>query len=294
MISTLPLPDGFEPEAFMESIIEPKQSFRPKGTDKAGLDYEILDAKGQRVRLLNSLVEFEIHRNESLRYLRYYTRSMYDIQKMRVSSGNREGALERLGISEVEQVWMNEHIHVDLEKLEKRIETRCKRFLPAFPIWTEHLQYIRGIGVRYASSLIAIIVTPRRYRHFGACCAHAGYALNSEGLIQKRRKKEASNWAAELKMTLYKISCQFVKQGGGYRTFFDQFKRREVEKNEARPKAEQLIKGHVHARALRMVSKLFLSHTYQRWCELEGIPIRQPYAIEYLGHQTIIEPFRDG
>jgi hypothetical protein len=42
----------------------------------------------------------------------------------------------------------------------------------------------------------------------------------------------------------------------------------------------------LHSR--RLAFKLFLAHIYQAWRELEGLPVRLPYAFEFLGHNDFI------
>ena len=54
--------------------------------------------------------------------------------------------------------------------------------------------------------------------------------------------------------------------------------------------AEFISEGHVHNMALRKVIKAFLACLYIAWCRAESLPVRQPYAIEYLGHNHQYEP----
>ncbi len=49
--------------------------------------------------------------------------------------------------------------------------------------------------------------------------------------------------------------------------------------------------GHVHMMCMRRMIKLFVDHLWQVWREAEKLPVRQPYAVEYLGHSTIITPW---
>ena len=41
--------------------------------------------------------------------------------------------------------------------------------------------------------------------------------------------------------------------------------------------------------ARRYMVKIFLNHLYKTWREMEGLTVREPYPIEYLGHSTVIE-----
>jgi len=257
-----------------------------------GLVYELNNANGTRDRILNIRVEEAMVKNESLRYLRYYHRNMYAIQKLRISAGNGEDALERIGIPEVERQFMRETYHAGLKRLEGQMERRCLKHLETFPIWTEYLVKVRGIGPRLGASLVSIIATPIRFENNSAIYKYAGF-MSHNGVIQKRRKGEQGKWSNELRTTLYKLTDSWIKLGGGYRKYYDQFKTRETERNLQRPKDGQLSKGHIDSRARRRVAKLFLSHFLQRWREMEGLSVRLPYPIEYLGHTKIIEPFTD-
>lgn len=46
--------------------------------------------------------------------------------------------------------------------------------------------------------------------------------------------------------------------------------------------------GHVHAMAMRRMIQLFSDHLWAVWREALNLPLREPYAIEYLGHSQII------
>lgn len=261
--------------------------------DKTGLVYEQKDADGKRVTIVNLLVEQTIRENESLRYLRFYTRTLYDIQRLRISAGNQRDALERMGVSESELDWIRENVHHSLDRLESTIERRCKVYLDKMPIWTEYLKQIKGVGPRLASSLVSIIVTPKRFPNTAKLWKYAGLGKNDDGSLQRRKAGQQDNWSADLKMTIYKFEDAIIKTKGGYRNLYDQFKAREVELNEQRPKADKLSKGHVNQRARRRVGKLFLAHLLEVWRTQEGLPVRKPYPIQYLGHETIIPPFTD-
>ena len=46
--------------------------------------------------------------------------------------------------------------------------------------------------------------------------------------------------------------------------------------------------GHLHNMAVRRICKLFLCHLWAVWREAEGLPLRDPYPVQYLGHTKII------
>lgn len=48
--------------------------------------------------------------------------------------------------------------------------------------------------------------------------------------------------------------------------------------------------GHLHSMCRRRMEQLFLDCFWQVYREAEGLPTRQPYPLEFLGHQTLITP----
>jgi hypothetical protein len=53
-----------------------------------------------------------------------------------------------------------------------------------------------------------------------------------------------------------------------------------------------ISEGHIHNRALRKMIKLFQACLFLVWREAEGLPPTKPYAIERLGHDSMINPWK--
>ena len=60
----------------------------------------------------------------------------------------------------------------------------------------------------------------------------------------------------------------------------------------ASQKAPEWTLGRINNMAIRYIVKRLLSHLWEVWRELEGLPIRDPYPIEYLGHQQKDDPWK--
>lgn len=96
-----------------------------------------------------------------------------------------------------------------------------------------------------------------------------------------------------LKATCWKVSDQFVKQGGFYREQYDRYKESYLDR---RP---DMSLGRNDNSARRAAVKLFLSHLWQMWRTCEGLPVGQTYLQERLGaeyaekHSFIDPPFAD-
>jgi len=52
-----------------------------------------------------------------------------------------------------------------------------------------------------------------------------------------------------------------------------------------------ISEGHVHNRAMRKMIKLFQACLFLVWREAEGLPPTKPYAIDILGHDSLIDPW---
>lgn len=52
---------------------------------------------------------------------------------------------------------------------------------------------------------------------------------------------------------------------------------------------EPACRGHWDNMAMKYACKIFLTHTWEQWRMIEGLPVRQPYALAKLGHTTYIE-----
>lgn len=128
-----------------------------------------------------------------------------------------------------------------------------------------------------------------------------------DGHAPKRVKGENIDWNPKMRMLSWKIAKQFVMQGDRYRMVYDAEKLRltaerigedgelycphlEACKAKLRKREKPACKGHIDAMAKRKAVKLFLSHLYLKWRELEGLPVRPPYVIEKLGHTSYQEP----
>lgn len=48
---------------------------------------------------------------------------------------------------------------------------------------------------------------------------------------------------------------------------------------------------HIEKQARRIVKKIFMSHVWMKWRELEGLPFVPPYIVEHGDHRTIILPY---
>lgn len=249
--------------------------------------------------------------NEEIRLL---VDSYYEIQHCRIQVGNRIAMLKRdYEINEDHAQDLHEMMSGHLLAAEKDIDKRVRRWVRHQPIWNEWLKgEVKGVAELLAGGLISSIQGIGRFDTVSKLWKYCGVGINEDGGIQKRRKGEKLNYSPFLKTLCWKIGESFVKisDRGYYGQMLGNFKRREqakaakagipilpfadVEKAlKARAKEQGipakdaykklydpaviLTEGHVHARAKRKAVKLFLSHLWLVWREIEGLPTDSPW-----------------
>ena len=256
-----------------------------------------------------------------MEYVKIIVRRMYDAQKLRIQSDLRMQRLVRDGIVVKEDIERTFAKAQELEcKTEQEYERLVWREIKNIPIVVQWLGRVRGIGPRLSGLLVAIIGDVGRFPNVAKLWAYAGLHVK-DGRAVKREKGQKANWSAELKMTCWKIANSFVKCGGPYRDLYDTYKAyllaRELRNGNViwkknmktdtwetahvpkgadttPPKKDEQPEwtlGRINNMALRRTVKLFLSHLWAIWRELEGLPVTEPFAKARLGHTSMIDPW---
>jgi hypothetical protein len=246
---------------------------------------------------------------------RYLVDSYYQVQHFRIATGNQTRILEKETAKDEEPDEPHEVLgffNAQFRVIENEIKSILDVYVRSQPIgrW---LMSITGIGPVIAAGLIAHIDIKK--------CQTAGAIWRYAGLDPsvKWNKKQKRPWNARLKTLCWKIGQSFCKVSSNpkdvYGRIYIQRKAYEEEKNEDGEYAEyakkmledfnfkkdtkaykfytegKLPPGHVNQRALRYAVKLFLSHLFQVWYEMEnGEKPPKPFAIAQLGHAHMIEP----
>jgi hypothetical protein len=219
------------------------------------------------------------------------------VQKMRVGNGNAFGAMVRGGLyaqeeaDELAALYM-EHQIAD----ERRMVKHLRPYMRDMPIYRDFLSRVRGISEKLGYQLIGLIQPIGDFATVSKLWAYSGWHCDKDGKAARRKKGVQSNWNDKLKVVSFQAAECFMKAGGPYRELYDTYRERDVAKNGEPRKAVkgrliQFTKMHYHKRALRYVAKMFLSHIWQAWRELEGLEVRGPYVIEHGGHSTLMSPW---
>jgi hypothetical protein len=134
-------------------------------------------------------------------------------------------------------------------------------------------------------------------------------SCNTKVMGQRRIQGQLADFNPDFKKLCYLIGDQFIKQRESpYRKLYDQY-RLEYEtrpdliaemqgkkgKGAVKVKGEMVeVKGtaHINAMARRKAVKIFLSHLWEEWRTIQGLPTPAPYSFAVLGHADKIERMR--
>lgn len=167
------------------------------------------------------------------------------------------------------------------DKLESDADTEIARLIKDHPLMVQ-LRAVKGIGPMLAAKMMSMIDI-HRAESVSALWRYAGYGV-VDGARERPVKGEKLHYNIRLKTTMYLVAGSFLKSSSPYRRVYDDA-RRYYEAN--RP---DWTKAHQHAAAMRKMIKVFLSHVWSRWRMIEGLPLRDLYVTERLGHNTYFSP----
>jgi len=185
---------------------------------------------------------------------------------------------------------------------ENKLLKRTEEFLDEFPIWTEFLSKVKGIGPALAGVIISEL-DPYKAQYPSSFHKYAGYdvvlvekdgEIVGEGRSRRKEHLEESEYTDKngevktklgitfnpfLKTKLYVLATSFIKQKGRspYADIYLGYKNR----LECAGKGKS--RGHRHAMAMRYVIKRFLIDLHMTWRKLEGLPVSEEYAVAKLG-----------
>ena len=238
--------------------------------------------------------------------VRFLVDTYYQIQERRKSSANQERSL----VKEGEPVALIDYFKGLDQYSEKKIRQMLQAYAEGKPEASWAMS-IRGIGPVISAGLAAHIDITQ--------APTVGHIWRFAGLDPTLvwDKGQRRPWNARLKTLCWKIGESFVKVKNHdedvYGKLYDLRKRLEEERNEMGLFAEQaeakvkvvgksteaykayskgkLPPGHIHARAKRYATKLFLAHYHHVAYEIHyGEKPPKPYVVEHLGHAHYMSP----
>ena len=189
--------------------------------------------------------------------------------------------------------------YLELEEQEKTHFRRLGNILKDYPIYTEFLDGVVGVGPAMAGVIISEIdITKSEYP--SSIHKYAGLDVASDGQGRSRKKEhlETTQYTdkdgelqtkkgitfnpflkPELVGVLGRSSIKQSPEKCKYRKVYDDYKHR-IEHMDAH---KEKTKGHRHNMAVRYMIKIFLIDLYNEWRRIEGLPVAPTYSEAKLG-----------
>jgi len=218
------------------------------------------------------------HKYENLRHaVRYF----YDLQKLRIQTGNRNAKREDgsgAALDEADKAFLTTSAE-GLNKLEKDALKEVKRLLKGIPIYEEWLSEQRGCGPTMSGVIVAELETAARYDTVSNLWSYCGLAVDTAtGKARRRKKGEKANWNSFAKTKFLGVLAPcLLKSNSPWKRLYDDYKHRKTSAGWG------TSDGHRHNAAMRYMTKLFLQELWIKWRELEGLPVTPPYSEAKLG-----------
>ena len=204
------------------------------------------------------------------------------LQKNRVAFGNRIDAIQRgkdeAGEEELKtlQRWYSRFLD-----LEEEADGEIAELIKEFEI-IDHMTEVKGIGPGLAAKVVCMIDIERAAT-ISSLWKYAGYAVVN-GERERPVKGEKLGYNKRLKVNCYLVGTSFLRSSSPYRDVYDSA-REYYDAN--RPDWK---KGRKHHAAMRKMVKLWLSHLWLVWRQIEGLTVSEPYAHAKLGHNHNYTP----
>lgn len=214
--------------------------------------------------------------------LRALVDTRQNIQKDRIRFGNRLSAIEN-GTDIVGQSTINilEEWNTRFAELEKEADDNIREVSKDYPIIDE-LVKIKGIGQLLAAKLVSPIDI-HKADTISSLWRYCGYGTK-EGVAEHMKKGEKIHYNTHLKTVCYLVGLSFIKSKSPYSSIYYSSKEYYVEN---RPEWTKL---HIHYASMRKMIKVFLSHLWQVWRIMEGLPTSIPYIIGKGNHTHYLRP----
>ena len=265
--------------------------------------------------------------NENRHLIRILMRTREDFQSMRKRIDNRLGQKKDGTLQEVDEreilsdmaIYLKENRDY-LKLQEKSTETYIKNILKEIPVYNEFLLNVKGVGGAMAGWIISefdidIATTVSKMWQYAGL--NPGLVYGKKRIEKKksfsivvtdeliRGDKLTPGFISPFNGKLRTVLCgiladSFLKSKSSYALdYYYPYKTRlEQEEsvitgNSKGKKWKETSPGHRNNAAKRYMIKMFIKDLYVAWREIEGLPVRKPYAEEYLGKRHSAKPIEE-
>ena len=226
---------------------------------------------------------------ENREVIRTIVRTLYDFQDLRIRLAGRlrkkandedmdmPPDSDEINIADdalpiVKQTWE------EMKKWETKLKKVLEDELKEIPVYEEFLKNVKGVGPMMAGVILSEYDITKAST-VSNLWSFTGLAPGKDKLV-KGQRSTYNTWLRTKMCGV--LASSFLRSNSPYRVYYDYMKKRL--ENEEGWKGEKK-RGHRHRAAIRYMIKMFLKDLYVAWRTLEGLPVREPYQDEYLGHK---------
>lgn len=220
------------------------------------------------------------------------------LQRLRIAESNRIGAVERGDAIASPTRIDNLNYWLDtFQKLEDEAVVEMKEIAESFEI-VQLMVGIKGISFNLAAQLLAQVDISLS-NTVSQLWTFSGLGVTN-GQADRRRKGEKLKYNNQLKTIMHKIGSSFLKSQSPYsdiyysaKTYYEANRTgkkwtSKINERTDEPNKEW-TKNHIHLASMRKMKKIFLSHLWEVWRAIDGLPVRNLYVEEYLGHENLLK-----
>lgn len=268
---------------------------------------------------------------EVMRNLNFLVKEYDGLNKMITSTKNRLHHLNPEAIEKQQDiVQILEALKGTGKKTEETkgiptLETRMAKELKLFPIWSEWLKKIKGVGPSIGAHLLTLYY-PRWVVYCPQCkkdlpdfyqktdreekkkreCPECGTKIKGSGIFPTRMEirdfSTVSRWWSYMGKAIDPVTGRIVRKTKGQQANWSSegkalcFHLGEEFVRQRTPGYRDFYdelkeKGRHHDDAKNRAVKLFLSHFWTVARSIDGLPVSYPYPMQILGHTGLIMPF---
>jgi hypothetical protein len=176
-------------------------------------------------------------------------------------------------------------LRLALEALRLEAEGRIEAIVAELPEWREWARHVPGVGALSLGKLLGLVGNPAARPLFSSLARHCGVAV-VDGKVEKPSRGQKRPYNAIAKSQLYLIIGNVLKAYPRTPNLYGEFYYLSRKKFER--KHPEWTDMHRHLASVLRTARLFLSHLWEVCRRTQGLPVREPYPIEYGNHTTKI------
>ena len=227
------------------------------------------------------------------------------IEKLRVAA---EVGITHLALQGREDPERNE-LHRRLKDLEDFVDGRVAYLIQGHPAYC-WFSRVKGVGKENIGKVVGLIDIEKADT-ISALWKFSGFAPTKEGKAMRRVKGGGKlEYNSQLRSMCWRLVSSLLRAKGKFYKYYLKEKDKYYQRCEnegikivpatslpkdtdgKRYESDTMIsEGHVHNMALRKTTKLFLASLWLVWRKEEGLPVTNPYAIDILKHNSLIDPW---